>query len=198
MNLRTRVPALLVLGLAACGGGGGDPNTTGGGLPVAKSECPNQFANIGSRVAAGGLLQGGSDSQNAVDGNFGSFASLYGGGADSGADGVAVYSAPSSKLDLQVTAPSGLSFPAGTRAGAAAQLASGVAAQQQVTVTTYLGGVVQETFDGGTQTGSTEAAADRLYSYVTTKAYDAVQFSVLLSSAVSTERPQVKVYEFCG
>lgn len=197
MNLQITAVAGLVLGLAACGGGG-DGGTTPDGVPVAKAECPNQFANSGSRVSAGGIMQGGSDPQKAVDGNFGSAALLYGAAADTGTDTAEVYSAPASVLDLVVTAASGLSFPAGNRAGAVAQLASGPAVQQQVTVITYLGGVVQEAFDGGIYSSITAPTSSQVFSYLTTKAYDSVRFSILLSSPASTERPQVKVYEFCG
>ncbi|ROH86485.1 hypothetical protein ED208_15735 [Stagnimonas aquatica] len=165
---------------------------------MAKAECPNQFANSGSRVSAGGIMQGGSDPQKAVDGNFGSSALLYGAAADTGTDAAEIYSAPASVLDLVVTAASGLSFPAGNRAGAVAQLASGPAVQQQVTVITYLGGVVQEAFDGGLYNSITAPTSSQVFSYLTTKAYDSVRFSILLSSPASTERPQVKVYEFCG
>lgn len=199
MNLRRTAVAGLVAGLAACGGGGGGgTGTTPDGVPVVKAECPNQFANSGSRVSAGGIMEGGSDPQKAVDGDYGSFAVLYGGAVDTGTDGVLIYSAPSSQLDLVVTAARGLSFPAGNRAGAVAQLANGPAVQQQVTVTTYLGQLVQETFAGGTYNSITAPPSSQVFSYVTTKAYDSVRFSVLLSSPASTERPQVKIYEFCG
>ncbi len=197
MNRNHKAWPLLVLALlSACGGGG--EGSTPDGMVVAKSECPAQFVGSGSQVSAGGILQGGSNPQRAIDGSLGSFASLTAGGSDSGTGAVTVYSNPASQLDLRVTAREGLSFPAGTRAGAVAQLASGAATQQVVTVTTYLGGVVQDTFDGGSQSGSTQPATDRVYSYVTTKAYDAVQFSVRLTSPAGTERPEVKVYEFCG
>lgn len=184
------------LTLVACGGGGGNSSTPDG-LPVAKSECTNRFAGTG-RVVGSGILEGSSNEAAANDGNLGSFASLYAGGTDTGTDALTVYITAVSQLNLRVTAASGVSFPAGTKAGAVAQLASGVTSEQLVTVTTYLGGVVQETFDGGSQVASTAAPMDQVFSYPTTKAYDAVQFTVQLSNPVSTERPQVKVYEFCG
>lgn len=182
--------------LAACGGGGG--NSTPDGAVVPKSECPAQFVGSGSRVSASGILQGDSNIQRAIDGNFGSFASLAAGGSDANAGATTVYSNPASQLTLRVTARDGLSFPAGTRAGAAARLADGAAVQQVVTITTYLGGLAQDTFDAGTQNGGLQPGADTVYSYVTTKAYDAVEFSVQLTNPVSTERPEVKVYEICG
>lgn len=197
MRTNTKTWSLLTIALLAGCGGGGEGGTPDG-VVVAKSECPNQFVGSGSRVSEGGILQGGSNPQRAIDGNLGSFASLTAGGSDTGSSAVPANSNPASELDLRVTARSGLSFPAGSRAGAVARLANGVATQQVVTVTTYIGSVVQDTFDGGTQNGSTMPSADRVYSYVTTKAYDAVQFSVRLTSPAGTERPEVRVYEFCG
>ena len=187
------VLALTVLSSCGSGDGGSTPD----GVVVAKSECPSQFVGSGSRVSAGGILQGGSNPQQAIDGNLGSFATLTSDGSDTGSSTVPANSNPASQLDLRATAREGLSFPAGTRVGAVAQLASGVTTQQVVTVTTYLGGVVQDTFDGGTQ-NSTQTATDRVYSYLSTRAYDAVQFSVRLTSPAGTARPEVKVYEFCG
>lgn len=182
--------------ISACGGGVSD--RTPDGVVAPKSECPAQFVGSGSRVSAGGLLQGDDNVQRAIDGNFSSFASLVAGGTDVGSGATTVYINAASQLDIRVTAREGLSFPAGTRAGAAARLANGPAVQQVVTITTYLGGLVQETFDAGTQNGGLQPGADTVYSYVTTRAYDAVQFSVRLTNPASTERPEVKLYEFCG
>lgn len=200
MNLQRMAALALATSLVACGGGGGDAGSNGDGTPVpvptSKAQCPDQFVHSGSRVTVGGVLEGSSNPQKAVDGDFASFASLYAAGADSGTDLAPIHSAPGSQLDIRVTARSGVSFPAGTRVGAAAQLAGGLAAQQQITVTTYLGEVQQDSFNESPAASSSESPA--VFSYATTKPYDAVQFSVRLSSPVSTERPEVKVYEICG
>lgn len=190
----------LLATLASCGGGSG---STPNGLTVAKSECPSQFVAPGSRVTRSCTScqsAGEGDSQRANDGDRSSFATLTPSLSDAGAPGVTVTSIPASTIMLRVYAPSGVSFPAGTKAGAIVQLASGDATTQQlVTVTTFLGSTPQEAFNGGSQTSGAQSPQDKVFSYPTTKAYDSVQFAVEINRPASAaERPQVKVYEFCG
>jgi hypothetical protein len=198
---RTLGTVMLAAMLASCGGG--DEQSTPGGLTVSKAECPNQFVAAGSQVTRQCIncqSSGAGDSLKANDGNRSSFATLTSSTTDTGSSAVPVSSTPASVLAIRVDAPSGVSFPAGTRAGAIVQLAAGEATTQQaVTVTTYLGSEAQEIFNGGSQTSGAQSAQDKVFAYPTTKAYDAVQFSVEINRpAPAPERPQIRVYEFCG
>lgn len=204
MNRKVLAWALASLVLAACGGGGSDDggqNAGSGGSVGGKSECANHFAVAGSRLTS--LCAAGCTDENlraANDGQRRSYAALKISQTDAGTSALPLSSIAASVAQLTVTAPAGVSFPAGEKVGAIVQLASSdMPLVQTVLVSTLLGGVVQETFNGGVTTSTGQPSEDRLYAFPSSKAYDAVQFSLELSRPVSLEgNPIVKVYEFCG
>lgn len=186
--------------LSACGGGGGGG---GGGTDVstgAKADCANRFVAPGSSVTSVcSSCQSDVGAAKANDGQRASFAqfklsrtSSDSGGVDVGTTSSAVY--------LKVQAPSGVSFPAGQPVGAIVRLAgSATPVAQSVVISTLLGNVVQESFAADPSETSDYADQDHRFAYPSTKAYDAVQFTLQLTQPVGLEAvPAIKVYEFCG
>lgn len=123
------------------------------------------------------------DPESAIDRNTDSYAWLSVGG-----------STPNQSAGVSGHLPSGLTLPAGAQVGALV-MPEGTPAGAQFVVTTFLGGVQQET---GTVASSAAVASNgskASYFLATTKAFDEVQFTV--------ERPGVpggfgtRVYELC-
>ena len=172
---------LLSLALAACDAGNGDP--------AAGGSCVGSFAGGAvTQVAGGCSICGTRDGEQAVDGQRGSFASVQLAGGE---------------LDFRATAPAGVVFPAGNFAGALMLIPQGYSPQTTWVVTTYLGGVPQESRTPANAEGDDPAnptGTDDYYGFRTALAFDAVEFRMSGGSPGinGNSVPDVRVYEFCG
>lgn len=164
----TLLLSALALTLSACGGGGG-------GSGSAFRNCVsisggNTSQSTESQCTGCSLI----NVNRALDGNFGSFATLN---REVGSAGV---------LSMTVTAQDGVVFPAGNNAGLV--ITSGIK-DGNMTVRTYSNGVLG-------QTGATTiTTGDRTLVYVETlTAFDAVEFEL----AGDTVEQDANIFEFCS
>ena len=176
--------ALAAALLAGCGGGGGGAVTDalercraiqGGGTRASFSITPSC---VGCTV---------SEPQRAIDGDGGSYATLY---MPAGSGGT---------VALRATAQTGTVFAAGSLAGFVAAVTYGPSASAVTEIVTYAGGVEQERIplriDG---TGSASGPLDRpgYEAAQATRQYDAVEFSFTRSSG--TGEMTTRVHAFCS
>lgn len=96
---------------------------------------------------------------------------------------------------IRATAPSGTVFPAGQMPGAFISITASSAAENSVTIETYLGGTLQESFKGDNL--SAQVWHDpSFFGFMISKPFDAV--GVAVQSNQKPGAPEIAVAEFCS
>lgn len=183
--------------LAACGGGGGSVGDD-------SAEVRSRSAFFCSPVGGGGATVGSScvncprdaasNTSLAIDTDLATAAGL----TLFHQDDVA---AQQSQITLRGTAQGGVVFAAGAKAGLVFGLPTGQSVRYSATVSTYLGGVQQES--RAVVVGHTGATNGELVylgfdpAQPTTRAFDAVELTIA-ETAPGAERHDYRVFEFCS
>jgi hypothetical protein len=177
------------LTLLSCLGGGGD-GTDGGGTGFSQCESiTGGNSRVTTSVASGCFGCSVTDAEKAADGDLFSAASIDVPNSFAGQG-----------ASVRATSQPGIVFPAGQQAGVYYQgpASSGFSSSDlAVTISTYLGGELQETptsyeLHGPDETGSENIS---LKSFSTSKAFDAVE--VMISNTQAATGP-FSIYEICS
>jgi hypothetical protein len=191
------IVVLAGLGLCGCSGGGGADNRAPGST-VPPSGAPFGCAPIGGGAAttSAGCVNCPSNAiagrAASVDADFGSAATmtLYNPGDSASLQG---------QMSLRGIAQSGIVFPEGGRAGLVVRLPDASSIAYTATVTTYLGGTVQEARAVETEPSSSGELAYFGFDAATptTQQFDAIELAIV-ESAPSLEEHVFQVLEFCS
>lgn len=183
--LRVLVTAM-VASLAACGGGGGGPNQ-----PTDVGPCFSGFAG-GSVDWSCVACATPENVPAANDGARGTFSRVrLSSVSDSTVD-------PGPVLTYTVDSPPGISYPGGTGVGVIARMPEDVGDTYDITVSTTLNGVQQESFNYTQADGEDLGSNDKLYLADTLLAYDGLETQFSVRRSDRTEPSEFRVYDFCA
>ena len=204
MMTKLLLPAFVVFTLTACGGGGsGGDNDADAGMegmnemmddegmeqqPPEQRPAMSQFVHEGAEVSSTcPTCSSHDDLPNAIDGDDESFAEAnFPVGSQAGT------------FSTWVDAAAGVSFPAGTNVGALLFLqAAGAGIAYTVTVNTYLGDTLQESFGPESATSPTN---NQEFSFESSEPYDAVETVIqyTVTAGGVTSAFSVRHFEFRG
>ena len=184
-SLLKKIPAPMcaLFLIAACGGGGNDSSGNPFGINCTAISGGGTQATQSVQCSVANCT--GNNKDAAIDNNLSSFATLR---MEQNASG---------NVKLRATAQNGIVYPAGTPAAVVYGLTrtGGNSTGAVQTITTYLGGVQQETNNvgnsGGVQ-GGNETAGRRAMG--TTLQFDAIELTYLQTGGAAVE---IQLYEFC-
>lgn len=105
---------------------------------------------------------------------------------------------PGSLVTYTVHSPPGISYPGGTGVGVIARMPEGVGDTYEITISSTLNGVQQESFTYGQGDGRALGANDKLYLADTQLAYDGLTAQFFVTRVDRLEPSELRVYEFCA
>lgn len=105
---------------------------------------------------------------------------------------------PGSLVTYTVHSPPGISYPGGTGVGVIARMPEGVGDTYEITISSTLNGVQQESFTYSQGDGEALGANDKLYLADTQLAYDGLTAQFFVTRVDRLEPSELRVYEFCA
>lgn len=184
MNLKLRMVLGLVCGtlLAGCSGGEG----AGEGLAAQVKSCVGSFSGGNTRVTESFSCTACSNRNRdlSIDGR-----------GDTHADIALV----GGTYEIRATAQTGVLYPAGSFAGAFMRIPRSYSPGSVWSISTYKGGVMQETRSTRNAAGDDPAnpsGVDSLYGLTTTMDFDSVGIS--FTGGSSNTNDEIRIYEFCS
>lgn len=185
MDKTTRV-GIGLLALATVSACDNNPRSEalGGGEPCVGSFLDGSY----SASANACTICGSADPERTIDGSRSSYGSRY---------------QTSGTYSLRAVAPSGVIFPAGNFAGALMRIPVGYSPGTTWTISTYLGGVPQESRGPANASGGNPAnptGEDDYYGFIASSSFDSVEVSMAggTTDTVNISNTPVRIYEFCG
>jgi len=184
MKLKLQIVSTLVCSalLASCGSG----DNTGGGVAAQVKSCVGSFSGGNTSVTASSSCTACSnrDRELSIDGRGDTYAvsALFGG-----------------TYTIRATAQTGILYPAGNFAGAFMRIPQTYSPGSTWTISTFKGGVMQETRSTGNAAGDDPAnpsGTDNLYGLTTTMDFDSVGIS--LTGGSTNMNDEIRIYEFCS